>query len=145
MKLIQFSAESGSTEAGNRIRPIKNKLNKLFFCNESELPSYQSLDGLSIVFRMSGKNKKFSGDGPQLMQKSRQRNFYTIDLVIPEEKWKTDAEVFIKNLVEGINECSALLFEEIERIGEIDDSHKLKVDHASLIDKFTKEVASDLS
>jgi hypothetical protein len=110
MKLIQFSSQNGSTQAGNLMRPFQLKLNELFFSEDGVDNQLCSISFLSIVFRVSGRNKDFGSEGAERLQKSRGRKVITIDLVIPQACWEHhNLNDFGVYLSDGISICFNLL------------------------------------
>ena len=61
MRMIQFGSENGSTKAGDTIWPYQLKLNKIFYSDDLEASEATTLEGMSIVFRVSGKTKISTG------------------------------------------------------------------------------------
>ncbi len=126
MKLIQFSSQNGSTQAGDAIWPYQKELNSIFFNEKSDLKLFKSYEYFTIVFRVSGKNRDFGNEGPEYLKKSRGRNVITIDLSIPELRWlnisKKELGLY---LINGIHECFELLKEKANKHKEITDENKL--------------------
>ena len=126
MKLIQFGAQNGCSKAGNTIRPYQIKLNEIFFNPESE-SGLKTLDGMSIVFRVSGKNQDFGSEGAEYLEKSKGRKFITIDFAIPQSRWQDMAQIeFAHYLVKGIEECFSLLINFAVNMNEIEDKDVIK-------------------
>jgi hypothetical protein len=136
MKFIQFGSENGSTQAGNTIRPLQVKLNSLFYKSNEEGSYFKNFNFLSIVFRVSGKNKDFNFEGAERLQKSSGRKALTIDYSIPEYRWKqASPKEFGTYVGEGVKSCFAQLrnelikLDDVERLLEIDNRFKIGMEN----------------
>ena len=141
MKLIQFSSQNGSTKGGDTIWPYQQKLNEIFFNEENNFKIFNSYEFLSIVFRVSGKNKDFGSEGPEYLKKSKGRNVLTIDLSIPELRWlnisKKEFGLYLNN---AIQECITLLEEEANKQKEIIDKNILDEQFKAGINNFIEYI-----
>ena len=129
MYMIEFSGQSGGSQAGKATRPYHILLNKIFYQKQDESDYFKTLLFLSIVFRVSGKHRDFGSEGAEFLQKSDGRNVYTIDLAIPQERWqnKTDAELR-SYIAEGVRSCFDLLKQKAIEVGEVINEDKLERD-----------------
>ncbi|USD36073.1 hypothetical protein [Ferrimonas sp. SCSIO 43195] len=117
MKLIQFSGQYGGGDSSKKIAPLQRELNAIFFGNTKDGAGrcFDSLEHLSIIFRVSGPVRDFGFDGPERLKKVRDKAIYTIDFTIPEDRWinASNAELRLF-LVEGIRDCFDILYKKIE-------------------------------
>ncbi|WP_218690415.1 hypothetical protein [Psychrobacter sp. BF1] len=129
MYMIQIGVHSGSNQAGKAISPYHVLLNKIFYQKQDTSDYFKNLLFLSIVFRVSGKHQDFESEGAEFLQKSDGRNVYTIDLVIPQERWQNKTDLELRSYIaEGVRTCFELLKEKVIEIDEVIDEYKLERD-----------------
>ncbi|WP_201511869.1 hypothetical protein [Psychrobacter alimentarius] len=129
MYMIQFGAQSGSTQADKTIGSYHILLNKIFYQKQGESDYFKTLLFLSIVFRVSGKHQDFESEGAESLQKSASRNVYTIDFTIPQERWQNKTDVELRSYIaEGVRSCFDLLKQKAIELGEVIDEDKLERD-----------------
>ena len=143
MRLIQFGSENGSTQAGKAIFPLQKKLNSIFFESDEERSLFNDFDFLSIVFRVSGKNKNFGFEGAERLKKSRGRRTLTIDLSIPENRWKeSESMEFGMYIAEGVKVCFEKLKDELTRLQDVENLVEINNRFQNGIEEFCSFIQS---
>ena len=118
---IQISAQYGEPKAADVFFPLQKHLNDNF---EKYLTKnhFKTIDGLSIIFRVSGKIHDFQSEGPERMRYIKKDRDLTIDLVFSEVQWKGVDSNDLKALVKsGVIECMRMLIEKAEILKELLD------------------------
>ena len=129
MYMIEFSGQSGGSQAGKATRPYHILLNRIFYQKQDSSDYFKTLLFLSIVFRVSGKHQDFESEGAEFLQKSASRNVYTIDFTIPQERWQNKTDVELRSYIaEGVRSCFDLLKQKAIELGEVIDEDKLERD-----------------
>jgi hypothetical protein len=137
--MIDFGAQMGSMECQKIVSPYKRELLEIFSGNEDMNGYFINLVKLLIVFRVSGKNKNFGGEGPDCLEFIKSEKILGIDLLIPQERWKNQAPANIrKYLSESVRECFSQLVKKAQDLGEVRDEEKLLLDFEKGIVKFEK-------
>jgi hypothetical protein len=134
--MIEISAEYGEPKASKRLWPIHHTLNRLF--EEHLRGNYfaKGLCKLGIVLRVSGRVQEFAGEGPERVRYFPPECLITLDLVIPEVRWKA-AELPELNdyLEEQVRKSFALLV-------DFAVSRSLIADQRALQNDFEKAMAA---
>lgn len=129
MYIIEFSGQSGGSQAGKATRPYHILLNKIFYQKQNESDYFKTLLFLSIVFRVSDKHQDFESEGAEFLQKSASRNVYTIDFAIPQERWQNKTDVELRSYIaEGVRSCFDLLKQKVLELDEVNNIDKLERD-----------------
>jgi hypothetical protein len=125
MSMIDFGASTGSSEAGNRIRPFVKELFEIFYEKKTDVTYFKTLEKLHIAFLVSGKNKDYEGEGPEGLQKVRGRNILIIYCAIPENRWQGVPDKEFRNYLSiAVDECFKILFSKARTMKEIvDEEH----------------------
>ena len=85
--MIQFSAEYGDPKSARAFDPIHDCLAEIFA--KYSLGSYtDQVAALAVIFRVSGQISNFGGDGPERLRFSKKAREVTLDLVVPEARWR---------------------------------------------------------
>ena len=89
MPLIDFGVQSQCNESSDAINKIWNELLEIFY-DPKELDGYYSNAAwFQIVFRVSSGDSDFDGgEGPEHLKVKKNEHF-SIDITIPEKKWRT--------------------------------------------------------
>jgi len=84
---IVIGGDYGDAKSGALYMPMKYRLNQLFeeHCSKSYSPN---LDSFSIVLRVSGRIWNFDSEGVERLRRSRKKRYITVDIVIPQKRWK---------------------------------------------------------
>jgi len=133
---IEISAQYGDSDSKDAVRPSHRAMNELF---EENLRGryFQTIQKLSIVFRVSGSIWKFEPEGPDHLRYSRRDKEITIDLVIPESRWRGAASGEIRAYVaQGVKRCFELLVARAKKEKEIIDETGLLADFQKAITEF---------
>lgn len=134
--MIQISAQHGDPKTPPIIRLCHKTFNDLF---EEKMSAkyFSTVTILSIIFRVSGKITDFGGEGPERLRYVKKENEITIDLVIPEDKWRGVEPETIKHYIgDGVATCFDLLIAKAEATGEIDDPRIIKRDFDEVMAEF---------
>jgi len=136
MRVFRVGSETGGSEAGEALAFAHTALNNVFFFDPSLGSYFKDLDFFVLALRVSGRTKDFKSEGPGLLKKSRGHRFYTIDLVIPESKWKGASFNDLRQyVIDGVTECFDLCLEKAQRDGCIVNEEKLRSDFEAGIKK----------
>jgi hypothetical protein len=134
-RLLELFAQYGDSEATDAIRPFHRELNRIF--EKTLVGSYfRTIKTISIFLRVSGAFWKFEGDGPQRLRINRRNREITIDLVIPETKWRVSKSDLQANVQEGIFHCFNLLVERARKEGELLNESDLIRDFRQAMETF---------
>lgn len=129
MKIFRVGSENGGREAGDALGFAQKALNNVFFFDPSLGPYFENIDFFVLAIRVSGETKDFKGEGPEFLKKPKGKRFYTIDLTIPENKWKGvsfgDLRQYVVNAVE---ECFELCLKKSRCDGNLVDEERLRSD-----------------
>lgn len=100
------------------IFPLQRELNHALTAISS-IDYFQTIDRLTVIFRISGDARDFGGDGPERFRYIEADNELTADLVIPAKKWKAVKEQSLRNYIRL--HCQTILtwmIEKAESLGE---------------------------
>lgn len=124
--LLQVSAQHGDPRASGVFSPYHRGLNAAFEEIDPRL-YFESLELLTVVLRVSGQVRDFGSEGPERMKKASGRPEITIDLVVPESRWKGVApDDFSAYLRDGFAQCFAALTKKAQGMKELKDSAGLQ-------------------
>jgi len=136
---IGIGGDYGDPESGSLYMPMKQRLNQLFEqqCAKSYCPV---VDEFSIVLRVSGRILDFDSEGIERMRRNRKKRYITLDIVIPEKRWKMVPKKKVRNdLAELVREALKLevarLKKDKEEVNEADFWH----DVAAVFRQFLSE------
>jgi len=129
--MIQIGGQYGDPESSDAIWPFQRRLNVLF----EKYPArryFRAVEKLSVVFRVSGSIWKFEPEGPDRLRYQKRHHMITIDLVIPESRWRGVASADVRSYVaQGVRRCFDLLLARAKKEKEI-------IDEAGLLAGFQK-------
>lgn len=132
MPIFRMGSEVGGKEAGNALRFISTAINNVFFFNDNAANYFNNIKFFVIALRVSGKTKDFRSEGPECFQKPINKEFYTIDLTVPENKWKGVSFDELKNyLLAGIVQCFDICVYEARKSGELKNESELRANFDS--------------
>ena len=145
MYMIEFSAQCGSSQAGKAIAHYHVLLNRIFYQKQDSSDYFKTHEFFSIIFRVSGKHQDFKSEGAERLKKVRGENIYTIDFVIPEERWqnKTDEQLRVY-IAEGVRTCYQMLKEKVMALDEVIDEDKLDQDFEYGMEQFMSSPLPEL-
>ena len=127
--MIQFSAQSRSTQADKAIACYHVLLNRIFYQKQDSSDYCKTHEYFAIIFRVSGKHQDFGSEGAELLEKVRGENVYTIDLAIPEERWQNKIDEQLRvYIAEGVRACYQMLKEKVMTLDEVIDEDRLDQD-----------------
>lgn len=138
--MLQISAQYGGREGVEHIVPLHQALNRLSkqhmggdYCT--------SLDTLAVIFRVAGSVNDFAGgEGLENLQVSRKDKFISIDLVIPQTRWRDLTAAGLRAYVaEGVRASVARLIEEAAAMGEFKNKTALTEDFEAVMSAFEAE------
>src|SRR5437870_4871758 len=100
--LFEMFAQYGDSDATDVVRPFHRIFSQAFEeCFQDRY--FETVQRFSIFLRVSGSIWKFESEGPERLRYGRRRNEITIDLVIPENRWRGVASrafrVYLKHQV----------------------------------------------
>lgn len=135
--MIDFGAQVSGGESDKAISPFHIKLLELFY-DPPELNGYfVTLKEFQIVFRVSGEGNDFDGDGPEFLKVSKKRKVISVDLTVPESKWKGRTKDEFKDYIStNVKKCFTLLLAKALELNEVVDQEKLIHDFSSSIQEF---------
>lgn len=124
--MLQISAQYGDPKATDVFWPFHRSLNQEFESVDAE-EYFETLTCLSIVLRVSGAVRDFEAEGVERLKKVRGTPELTVDLAVPENRWKgVDGEAFAAYLRTGIEAACEALIVKAEQAGEVKDPEKLR-------------------
>jgi len=84
---IGMGGDYGDPESAALYMPLKQRLNQLFaeHCAKSYCPT---VNEFSMILRVSGKIWNFDSEGVERMRRSHKKRYITVDIVIPEKRWR---------------------------------------------------------
>jgi hypothetical protein len=86
-RTLEIFAQYGDPESTGAVRPLQQLLNRVL--EECLTGKYfHSIEKLSIFLRVSGSIWKFEPEGPDRLRYRKRDKEITIDLVIPENRWR---------------------------------------------------------
>lgn len=138
--MLQISAQYGGREGVEHIVPLHQALNRLSkqhmggdYCT--------SLDTLAVIFRVAGSVNDFAGgEGLENLQVSRKDKSISIDLVIPQARWRDLTAAGLRAYVaEGVRASVARLIEEAAAMGEFKNKTALTEDFEAVMSAFEAE------
>jgi hypothetical protein len=136
--MIQISAQYGDQNSTRFIRPFHKKLNDILEKVVVE-KFFKNILKLSIVLRVSGEIWKYKGEGPEKIVFMKKKNEMTIDLIIPESKWKAVGEIEFKSYIENsIRQCFGLLLERAKKENELTDEDGIQIEFNNAMKEFAK-------
>jgi hypothetical protein len=139
--ILQVSAQYGDGFSKAAVRPFHKTLNQIF---ESTLRGkyFRSIETLSIVFRVAGKIWKFDGEGPERVKLLKQSREITVDLIIPEGRWRDLPPAQLRDYLDGqIRQCFQVLLSRARRADELINEESLVNDFEAAMIKFSTYVA----
>ncbi len=128
------------TQVGERDSKESQKVNMLgraiaktffydfYFSNQTGY--FKTLELFWIGVRVAGKTNNFDGaEGPEFLKKARGKPYYTIDLVIPEHRWKgVEFNEFRSYFLDGVRQCFELMVAKAKKDKELVNEEKLRHD-----------------
>jgi hypothetical protein len=135
--MLQISAQYGGRDGVEHIAPMHRALNQL--SKQHMGGDYcKSLDTLAVIFRVAASVNDFEGgEGLENLQVRRKDKYISIDLVIPEARWRDLTAVELRAYVaKGVRECIARLIEAAESIGELTNKTALAEDFETVMSAF---------
>lgn len=106
---ITLPAQMGSMAAATATEPHLVDLSRLLrkYCRG---PYAKSVREFALVFRVDGAIQRFGGDGCNRLRRSMKREYITVDLCVPESRWRgvppQQLRQFLLELVEqGLQKC----------------------------------------
>jgi hypothetical protein len=133
---LQISGQYGEPAADAALWPMQKRLNTLF--DRHLVGHYLSnLQKLSIALRVSGKTQDFGNEGPERLKHSKKHEEVTIDLVIPEARWRgVPADLLKTYLTDGIRRGFEKLLDKSRALGELTDEPGLRRDFDRAMNEF---------
>ncbi len=124
--MIQFSGHYGDPRAKSIVFPLQRELNMLF--NEVQIRPYlKAISLLSFVLRISGTARDFGGCGLERLRYVESESEITIDIILPENCWKTVDEYFLRQeLYKYVSRGIEKMIVKAKEIGEIADEEVLR-------------------
>jgi hypothetical protein len=108
-ELIEFGGQYGEPRAASLLAPLQRELNLLFESFDLTF-FFPNVKKISIIFRVSGKIRDFSGEGPDRPEAVNGGKELSIDLVIPAVRWRGAERSTLKRyLAGGIKDASDVL------------------------------------
>lgn len=138
--MIQISAQYGDPKAAKYFFPLQKKLNNLFieYCVNDY---FFSIKKLSVIFRVSGSIRDFCWDGPERFKYLNNQAEFTLDLSIPELKWKGKSVDQLKNLLKsGLIKCCTIFLEESFNLEELKNKGFFVRDFYRVLSEFDKDI-----
>ncbi len=91
---------------------------------------FKTLTFFWIGVRVAGESNNFDGaEGPEFLKKARGKPHYTIDLVIPEHRWKgVGFDEYRSYFLDGVRQCFELMVAKAKKDKELVDEEKLRHD-----------------
>lgn len=127
--MIDFGLQAGGNQSSEAILKLWNEFLEVFYDDESLSGYFSGLDGFQIVFRVSEGDCDFKHDGPDKLRQLIKNRLLTIDLVIPENRWLGQPnDIFSAYVIDGVESCFKLLFEEALRLEVLVEPDKLRSD-----------------
>lgn len=136
--MIEISGQYGDQASDKAIWPFHIKLNELFKKMDAKT-YFKTVKILSIIFRVSGNIWKFEGEGPERLKYLKNENVITVDLLIPENRWKdVSNDERVKYISKGIRVCFDLLLTRAKKAQELIDEKAIRDDFEKLMDEFER-------
>jgi hypothetical protein len=135
---LDLFAHYGDSDAKEAIQPFQRDLINLF---EKSLTGryFRTVERLSVFLRVSGSIRGFEGEGPQRLKFLRRDHVITVDLVIPQSRWREVKRSEIhKILYLGVKDCVELLIQRAKKEGELLDESNLVSDFQQAMDMFNR-------
>lgn len=145
MRIFRVGSETGGSEASDALSFAHKALNNVFFFNPLLGPYFKNIDFFVLALRVSGRTKDFKSEGPEFLKKPRGKRFYTIDLTIPEKKWKgVSFDELRRYILSGVSECFELCLDKARKDGNLIDEENLRLDFEAGIQEilYAEEKAS---
>ena len=139
--ILQVSAHYGDPFSAAVVRPFHRTLNQIF---ETTVRGkyFRSIEKLSIVFRVCGEIWKFAGEGPDRVKLLKQRREITVDLVIPEGRWRDVPPAQLRDYLDGqIKQCFQVLLGRARKADELASEKSLVDDFEAAMIKFSSYAA----
>ncbi len=134
--MIEISAEYGEPRASKKFWPLHRTLNQIFEVHLRGEYFAKGLSKLGIVLRVSGRVQEFMGEGPERVMYLPRECLITLDLVIPEVRWKlVELPELQHYLEEQVRKSFALLL-------DLAASRSLIIDQQALQSDFEKAMAA---
>src|SRR6266850_2918136 len=138
--ILEIFAQYGDPESTDAIRPFHRELDTLFKKHLSR-KYFRSIERLSIVLRVCGTFWKFEGDGPDRLRIIRKHREITVDLIIPENRWRGRiASEIHEYFADQIQRCFKALLKRARKEKEILDEASLIADFQRAIREFKANV-----
>lgn len=139
--MIQVSAQYGDPSSAVIVRPFHKSLNEAF-----EMPGdqkyFRSIEKLTIVLRVFGTLWRFPGEGPDKVKVLKQKREVTVDLMIPEERWKSVPLAQLRDYLDKqVRKCFQELLDNARKAGELDDEIGLVRYFEEAMTKFSRNAA----
>lgn len=138
--MLQISAQYGGREGVEHILPMHRALNQL--SKQHMGGDYcKSVNTLAVIFRVAGSVNTFDGgEGLENLLVRRKDKYISIDLVIPEARWRDLTSVELRAYVaKGVRAGIAKLIEEAESMGELKNKNALAEDFETVMSAFEAE------
>jgi hypothetical protein len=135
--ILQVSAQYGDPFSTAVVRPFHKTLNQIF---EITIRGkyFRSIEKLSIVFRVSGKIWKFAGEGPERVKLLKQSREITVDLIIPEGRWRDVPPAQLRDYLDvQIRQCFQVLLSRARKADELISEKSLVDDFEAAMIKFS--------
>ncbi len=117
--MIEISAQYGDPKAADKIWPLHRKLNELFEAYAGN-KYFRTVEKLTIVLRVSGRVRDFGREGPERLKFLKRDKELTVDLVIPDERWRdTSNDEFRRYLTEAVQAALLRLVDVARQKGEL--------------------------
>jgi hypothetical protein len=139
-EVLEIFAQYGDPESTDAIRPFHRELSRLFETNLKR-KYFNSLEKISIFLRVCGSFWKFEGEGPDRLRIYRKHHAISVDLVIPECRWRGRTSVEVQNYIaEQVRCCFDALLKRAKREKEILDERSLMADFERAMREFKTTV-----
>lgn len=138
--MLQVSVQYGGKEGVEHILPMHRALNQL--SKQHMGGDYcKSVDTLAVMFRVAGSVNSFEGgEGLENLLVRKKDKYISIDLVIPEARWRDLTSKELRAYVtKGVRECMSKLIEMADSIGELKNKSALAEDFETVMSIFEAE------
>lgn len=135
---ITLGVQSGDVASSQATEPFFTALRRLLaaICIG---PYSDEIDEFAIVLRIAGEIWNFEGEGCQKLRLNRKGRYVTIDIVLPQERWRGSGPIQLKEyLASSTEEALSLMIARLENSKIKVESTKLRSDAKRAICEFLK-------
>lgn len=140
MCVLDCAVQDFGPEVYDIFRPhwlhLKNIMNKT---KTSAIP--KNFESLTFILRIDGSLGSFHGDGLDNLRVSETRRYISIDICLPESRWKNKPDFYIANTISSnIVSSAALIYTRLRKKHIQCDEQALTLDLEKVAHKYIKSV-----